>query len=52
MEDIHPRMPLVLEPEEVAVWLGSDYMELRDRSSVRLESRPDDPAPAGQLKLL
>lgn len=41
MEPIHDRMPLVLEPHEVATWLGPDYACLADRSHVRLNAEPE-----------
>ncbi len=37
MAPIHHRMPLVVRREELPLWLGPDYQELADRSSVRLE---------------
>lgn len=36
MKDIHPRMPMVLRPEELKIWLHEDYKSLADRSSVEL----------------
>lgn len=40
MSPIHPRMPLVLRPNEVPLWLGPNYARLADRSSVRLNAHP------------
>lgn len=40
MMPIHPRMPLVMRPEELSLWFGPDFMELADRSSVRLDACP------------
>jgi len=37
--DIHPRMPLVLEPSELTTWLYGDYASLADRSAVVLDNR-------------
>ena len=36
MEDIHPRMPVVLRPDELDAWLYGDYVSLFDRSNVEL----------------
>lgn len=41
---IHPRMPLVLRFEEVPAWLGDDWAELADRSTVELAVRPELPS--------
>lgn len=38
MAPIHHRMPLVLRQEELPLWLGPDYRELADRSSIKLEA--------------
>lgn len=38
MREIHPRMPVVLCPDELDVWLHGDYPSLADRERVRLES--------------
>lgn len=40
MAPIHHRMPLIVKQEELPLWLGSDFMELADRSSIRLEAQP------------
>lgn len=37
---IHDRMPLVLEPDEVATWFSPDYPALADRSAMPLASAP------------
>ena len=42
MAPIHPRMPLVLRQEELLQWLGPDYQQLADRSSIPLEAEPID----------
>lgn len=39
MAPVHHRMPLVLRPDELAQWLGPDYLRLADRSSVELAVR-------------
>ncbi len=44
MQDIHPRMPLVLLPEELDTWLYGDYQSLADRSRIQLESRKEEAA--------
>lgn len=36
MQNIHPRMPVVLEPEEFSQWLFGDYETLQDRSHIVL----------------
>lgn len=41
---VHDRMPLVIEPWEVATWLSPEYLGLADRSAVSLASAPADPA--------
>ena len=38
---IHNRMPLVLEPADVATWLGPRFADLADRSHVQLSARPE-----------
>lgn len=38
MAPIHHRMPLVVRQEELPLWLGPDYQELADRSSIKLEA--------------
>lgn len=48
MAPIHRRMPLVLEPEEVAMWLGSHFASLANRSATPLSSAPED---SGQATL-
>lgn len=40
MAPIHHRMPLIVRQEELPLWFGPDYMELADRSSIRLEAQP------------
>ena len=40
MAPIHHRMPLIVRQEELPLWLGPDFMELADRSSIHLEARP------------
>ena len=40
MVPIHHRMPLIVRQEELLLWLGPDYMELADRSSIHLEAQP------------
>lgn len=40
MAPIHHRMPLIVRQEELPIWLGSDYMDLADRSSIKLEASP------------
>ena len=39
MIDIHPRMPVVLLPDELDTWLQGEYSSLMDRSKIKLESR-------------
>lgn len=39
MEEIHPRMPVVLMPDEIDIWLHDDYTSLFDRSSIELVSQ-------------
>ena len=36
---VHDRMPVVLRPEEVRIWLGPRYASLVDRTGVTLSSR-------------
>lgn len=36
MRDIHPRMPVVLRPEELDTWLFGNYGKLFDRSDIEL----------------
>lgn len=40
MAPIHHRMPLVVRQEELPLWLGPDYRELANRSSIKLEVKP------------
>ncbi|EFA22332.1 SOS response-associated peptidase family protein [Bifidobacterium gallicum] len=43
MAPIHARMPLVLHPRELDLWLGPDYRALADRSRVPLNVSPVRP---------
>lgn len=36
MKDIHPRMPVVLQQDELTQWLTGDYEALFDRSQIQL----------------
>ena len=38
MAPIHHRMPLIVKQEELPLWLGRDYMQLADRSSIKLDA--------------
>ena len=38
MEKIHPRMPVVLRPDELDLWLHGDYPALADRGKMQLDS--------------
>ena len=38
---LHNRMPLVLEPADVATWLSPRFADLADRSHVQLSARPE-----------
>ena len=38
MEKIHPRMPVVLHPDELDLWLHGDYPSLAGREKIRLNS--------------
>lgn len=38
MAPIHHRMPLIVRQEELPLWLGRDYMQLADRSSIKLDA--------------
>lgn len=38
---VHDRMPLVLGPGEMGVWLGPDFARLADRSGIELASEPE-----------
>ena len=38
MEKIHPRMPVVLRPDELRIWLFGEYPALSDRRDIQLES--------------
>lgn len=40
MGPIHNRMPLIVRQEELPIWLGPDYRELANRSSIKLEVKP------------
>lgn len=40
MAPIHHRMPLIVRQEELPVWLSTDYRQLTDRSSIRLDAQP------------
>lgn len=40
MAPIHHRMPLIVCQSELPLWFGSGYLQLADRSAIRLESRP------------
>lgn len=40
MAPIHHRMPLVVRPDEVGIWLGPDYARLADRAGIRLDVKP------------
>lgn len=40
MAPIHHRMPLIVRQEELPLWLGPNYQQLADRSSIRLEAQP------------
>lgn len=55
VSSLHSRMPLVLAPGESALWLGPDFAQLANRSSIRLDALPELPSsPAsatGQLPL-
>lgn len=39
---IHDRTPLVLDPGESSVWLGSDFASLADRSKLQLNYRTEE----------
>ena len=38
VEKIHPRMPVVLRPDDIDVWLYGEYATMTDRSRIQLES--------------
>ena len=38
---VHDRMPLVVQPHEVPMWLGPCFVELADRASVELRVQPE-----------
>ena len=38
VEKIHSRMPVVMRPDEIDIWLYGEYAELSDREQVKLES--------------
>ncbi len=40
MAPVHPRMPLILHPNELTTWLVPDYMRLADRSAVPIVAQP------------
>ena len=40
MSPIHHRMPLIVRQDELSLWFGPDYLQLADRSSIRLDARP------------
>lgn len=40
MEPIHPRMPLIVRQEELPIWLGPNYQQLADRSTIALVAEP------------
>lgn len=40
MMPVHSRMPLILRPEEAALWLSPDYRLLADRSMIPLDLAP------------
>lgn len=45
---VHSRMPLVLGPGESSIWLGPDFAQLADRSSIHLAAElVAPPAPTG-----
>lgn len=39
---VHDRMPLVLEPSEISLWLHGDFASLADRKAIELVVRPED----------
>lgn len=39
---IHDRMPLILEPSEIPLWLHGDFTSLSDRNAVKLVVYPED----------
>ena len=47
---VHDRMPLLLLPDEVGVWLGDDFPALADRSSFELAAAPERAKPAGRTE--
>lgn len=38
---VHDRMPLVLGPGEIGIWLGPDFARLADRSGIKLVSETE-----------
>lgn len=40
MAPIHHRMPLVIRPEELPLWLSNGYQRLADRSTILLDAEP------------
>lgn len=45
MAPIHHRMPLVIRPEELPLWLSNGYQRLADRSAIPLDAEPVGEAP-------
>ena len=41
MSPVHDRMPLVLTPREVSIWLGPRFAILADRSATGLDVAPE-----------
>lgn len=37
MEPVHARMPLILRPDEIELWLSAEYQLLRDRAEIQLD---------------
>lgn len=48
MAPIHDRMPLVLSPREVPLWLGPDFAALADRSGVALDAQREGDSAEGR----
>ena len=49
---VHPRMPLVLDFQEIPLWLEGDLKEiaqLADRANISMTSKPDASQPGGSL---
>jgi putative SOS response-associated peptidase YedK len=38
MREIHPRMPVVLRPDELDIWLSGEFYSLANRENIPLES--------------